>query len=259
MLTVDIDSVLVEKKLGELARDLGFSMRDMVVEQSRLAAQGCIQSTPPINKKMRISQKAGRNAITRDVGRLFTSLEYYTNAGATSWTDLETKDIAIKFPNGTFMRIPFVRYATNTNQMADFHRRHRGKNTGRAFRLQDKNKMLVQSDRLIKKRRGEVFKRMGQYAAGWLPALEHFAGLSKISQGMKVPLFVKKAISRSGRFQDQSRSMLRPEAVITNRLRFGQPSKLEELIAHVARERQSDAVKWMRLRLKKLIAQRKLA
>jgi len=259
MLSVNIDSVQVDRKLGEIARDLGFTMRDMVVEQSRLAAQGCIQSTPPINKAMKISQKAGRGAITRDMGRLFTSLEYYTNAGATAWTDLQTKDIAIKFPNGAFMRIPFVRFATNTNHMAAFHATHRSKSSGRAFKLQDKNKMLVQNDRLLNKHKRDVFRRMGQYAAGWLPALEHFASLSKISQGMKVPLFVKKAISRSGRFSDSSRNMIQPEAIITNKLRFGYPQKLEQLIEHVSRERQADAVKWMRVRLRKLIEQRGMA
>lgn len=259
MITADINSVVAERKLGQLARDLGFSMRDMVIEQSRLAAQGCIQSTPPLNKGMKISQKSGRAAIARDVSRLFGSVEYYTRIGATTWTDTQTRDVCIKMPDGGFFRVPFSQYGANTNQLASFHQRHRSKKTGRAFKVPTDKQMIVQDDRLLKRYRGEVWKRMGQYAAGWLPALEHFAGLSKISKGMKVPLFVKKAVSRSGLFQDDTRRVLGPEAIITNRLRFGYPAKLEQLIAHVARERESDAVKWMRLRLKKLIAQRGLA
>jgi hypothetical protein len=260
VLEVNISSLAVEKSLGNLARELGVSMSDMIVEQSRLTAQGMLNRTPPINRKMKISQAAGRGAIQSDLWKIFSTAQWFRDMGNTVVT-LPDGRMVIRAPDSKrkarIISADRAGVQWNVQEMAEHHRRNRGLRSGRVMGGSAADVAILRNKAAWNRYAKTVYARMGKLAAGWLPALRHFASKSKISKGMKVPGFVSRQPNPiRGKFVDRTGHFMSPYAVLSNYWRYGYPSKMQATFRQVTRERELDAVKWMRKRLKKLIEAR---
>jgi hypothetical protein len=258
MITVDVNAADVEESLGELARKLGITMRDMVVEQSRLTAQGLLHRTPPIGSNMRISAAAGKGAISSDLYKVFDTVQRREQMGNIV-VHLKDGRLLIRNPTskrkGRIISADRVGVKWPLEQMRNHHSRQRGLRSGRVMGGSAADVAFLKNKTDFNRYRKTVYARMGKLAAGWLPALRHFAAKSKVSKGMRVPAFVLKAPGNSGSFQDHTGASS-PYSIITNVWRYGYPRKMQDIYRVVLRERALDATGWMYTRLRRLMRNR---
>lgn len=254
--------------LGRFAREAGLTMRDVGVDQARLLAQDLINRTPPLNKKMKIDEAAGRNAIRTDAARVIKIMpddaQYWDSAEA-----IGTVEIAYKTKSGRVYgtdRELYKPYAS-AQQIADHVARYRSKTTGRVTRAGSKTKnvgrwkfvdALHVNAASFAKYLDLAYTRLGQFAAGWKGAAIHFAQATRIpsrSGGQaeaKIPSFVARHAGDGG-FIDAMTTNGGGQITLYNNMRYGNKSRLESLHRSALRTRERDMTKWMQKRLAYLI------
>jgi len=258
MIYVNINSAGADHDLMEISRELGITLADMVVEQSRLTAQGLIQRTPPL-RNMRISQAAGKGAIQGDVHKIFDTAQRQRSMGNIVVVNKNGQMIIRSPRNKRRARVISAdRVGVNWSnwQMYNHHQKQRSERHGRVMGGTAADLAMLNSRADMNRYLKSVYARMGQLASGWLPALRHFASRSKVSKTMRVPPFVYRAPRSTNSYFEDHAYGDEPYSVIVNEWRYGSTEKVQRIYRAVLLERQADAFRWMATRLRKLMRNR---
>ncbi len=173
MLTLDIDTGDVDRRLGALSKALGIGMQEVTYRvMAEYTEMVTTDATPPYYAKV------GRKAVTRDINSLFVPM---TNPFA-EWIEDEDLD-RDKRIKGTKFNLD-----GNLNRMIGWHQSHRtGRRgsvkfapmrTGSIGHVHFDRRMYVPLSRLTAYRK-EMVAHVGRLKKGWLPAMDHWSAKAK--------------------------------------------------------------------------------
>lgn len=275
MLKISAETFAAEEQLRHLAKQIGFSMRDVIYEVGRLTCNDLINSTPPLNSSMRLNRQAGKRAIDSSLNAFFTDatdkLSPHTdkfrfrnrrkrNKGDKTWFDKHGNPW-IKLNSGAVVKLYPDQADPTGMRIEQWHANLRSPNTGRtprAHRLK-KNQFLAGPARFRKRLARKLYLSIGSLASGWLPAYDYLQSKAAIARKFNIVSRVAganlKGFLRSARPQGkggiEDRVSMSGEGYIRifNNWRYGNAKRLERLWEKVRRTRANDMQRFMTRRL----------
>lgn len=170
MVSIKTDTSRLEFALAQLALEAKVGLGPVIKEEARYLVKTFIQFTPPK------SASQGRNAVSKDIGKLAVSLDYsklmakaneggFYKSMARLVRKRETEKLRQLFQNPNLKFYYGRKVMGNYGELADQHRKQRN-NYGRI----SKDRMLAAYSGDVKRLRKEISDRVGWTASGWIPA-----------------------------------------------------------------------------------------
>jgi hypothetical protein len=198
--TVGFDPRAVLVQLRALGASTGLAIRDLMHDQMQLWLKEAIKRTSPPDQFGGLAQ--GKRAVLSDTLNAFASIPpsvkiygpgrgnyvVYRARGGAKWASREA-DYLLDASDATLR----ARHRSVRNSRGRIMRKRDGRLGGLALHYQ----AHVRRDRLrafIRKKQDAV----GTLKAGWLPALDHYAGLAKVSPRVSAVLRRKLQIGDAG-------------------------------------------------------------
>lgn len=244
MLEIFPDSFEALRDLDRLAKKMGGSIRDIADYQAGLMGLDAIKSSPPLSPNMRLSETAGKRAITKDVFKIAAAVNKRTKiwpAGPGLWRT--------KIASGAVIDIPEKMIDFDGLRLPQFHDSKRNPMTGRTPRKFNPNNAIYVRVENIKNYIKTVYPRIGKFAGTWVPATLHFISKSKIPINFSAPDFVVRNAGGGAYTEAMTRDGNGYLSLIS-RFRYGYKSKLESLYKKLIKTRQNDLNKQIFKRLR---------
>lgn len=215
--SIDSDNYF-EKTMGDLEMALSAAGRlsdanTVVEDQARLFLKMCLGLTPPKN------QKQGQGAISRDIGKLFTPVDFNFLQNVASEHGYNHVKAWLTDGAGEKYELDWDLIDTHGYRMESFHKSQRGYRgrTGRhnfnRGKVEGKWRaaMVVPYETLANYRK-QLFKRVGWMKSGWVKAWNII--------GERSPRWIQRhAPSAPGAVLSELHIVGKPRIVITNRAR----------------------------------------
>jgi len=201
-----LDMVQANKELTDLAGSVGLTLRDLMYDQGRLLAQDAVRRVKPggPQQKTAAQKKAGLRAIDNDIRSMFWGVD--TQAALNRWDKSMSKSNAgLELYVGTkqggkVLRADKLLYRADNQTLSGLHKKHRNPKGRAKFRTDGKDLAggkFVTTKGILNKFIRSQKNKMGQLKAGFLPAVDYFAGLVGTTP-KAIPVWVRKQAKKMG-------------------------------------------------------------
>lgn len=239
-------------KLGEYARELGFNIGHVLRDEARLAGQNAVRYTFPEKKAH------GVKRVESDIKKLFDT-ERNTTQHWEGRGGVPAGYIAVKDGVGPIFLVEGMKWGRSWSAaaVAKVHEENRDPSTGRTKSIAGSNEKVgnwnvsrrnIAKRSSVRKHIANTKKKVGQMKAGWLPALNHFARMSKAST--TAPPWVIAQKKQMGSYIDTVTPGGSGTLTLINNVDYWPAAKkelLEGLVTSIAKKRMNNPNTWRRL------------
>lgn len=179
-------------------------------DQLRLWALSLVRASPPgaPGESFTNQRKSGAKKVARDIARVFLSLSDGQIASTFSNASLPSGHSAVKFTSGAVVLVPDGQFdmAVSDDRMRTHFLKYWDPSTGKVRGHKVKHKEgkwtvldgFVTSEKSVARFTKNQQRKVGRLKAGWVPAVEYFAGLTGGKTGT-IPKWVSAQSRKSGR------------------------------------------------------------
>jgi len=243
-------------RLRQYASGVGLTVQTVMRDEARLAGQNAVKFTYPRKKS------DGTKRVEKDIRKIFTPMSPAEIQSEWDIPGVLGGSKAFKTKSGAVYGVDADHYKPNASMdhLAKEHEKHRQPASGRVTTARGgsetgRNSLNIGRWKFVTKthaKPGRIKqfvkrqqKKVGQQKAGWMPALEYFARMSK--SAIRAPAWVKGQEKRSGHYVDTTTRGGNGSVELVNTVSYWPDKKriaLENVVHGIARKRLDNPRTW---------------